>query len=61
MIPFLVISTLFINTKKEYKKNSKFYRWLLDNYTWFALVSLNVKVHIEGLDKLPKDTRFLLV
>ena len=61
MIPFLILSTLFINAKKEYKKNSKFYRFLLDNYTWFALVSLGVKVHVEGLDKLPKNTRFLLV
>ena len=61
MIPFLIISTLFINTKKEYNKNSKFYRWLLDNYTWFAYITLNVKIHVKGMEKVPENTRFLLV
>ena len=61
IIPFLILSTLFINPKKEYKKNSKFYRWLLDNYTWFAFICLNVKIHAEGMEKVPENTRFLLV
>ena len=61
MIPFLIISTLFISSKKEYEKDSKFYRWLLNNYTWFAMVVLNVKLHAEGMDKVPEGTRFLLV
>ena len=61
MIPFLILSTIFINPKKEYEKNSKFYRFLLNNYTWFALTVLRVKVHAEGMDKVPENTRFLLV
>lgn len=61
MIPFLIISTLFISGKKEYEKNSKFYRWLLNNYTWFALVVLNVKLHVDGMDKVPEGVRYLLV
>ena len=61
MIPFLIISTLFINSKKEYTKDSKFYRWLLNNYTWFALVVLKVKLHVEGMEKLPEGAQFLLV
>lgn len=60
-IPFLIIATLFINPKKEYTKNSKFYRWLLDNYTWFALVIVRVKIHVKGMEKVPENTRFLLV
>ena len=61
MIPFLILSTLFISTKKEYTENSKFYRWLLNNYTWFAMVTLNVKLHAKGMDKVPEGARFLLV
>lgn len=61
LIPFLIVSTLFINTKKEYVKNSKFYRWLLDNYTWFAFITLNVKIHAKEMEKVPQNTRFLLV
>ena len=61
MIPFLILSTLFINPKKEYEKNSKFYRWLLNNYTWFAFVVLNVKLDVAGMEKVPENTRFLLV
>ena len=61
LIPFLIIFTLFINPKKETEKNNKFCRWLLDGYTWFGMVLLKIKVHVKGMDKVPENTRFLLV
>lgn len=61
LIPFLIVVTLFINPKKETEKNSKFFRWLLDGYTWFAMVLLKIKVHVKGMENVPENTRFLLV
>ncbi len=61
LIPFTIVVSFFVKPKKEYDKNSKFYRWLLDGYTWFAMVLLKVKVHVKGMEKLPENTRFLLV
>lgn len=61
LIPVFFIATGFVSGKKEYEKSSKFYRWLLNNYTWFAFIILNVKVHALGMEKVPEDARFLLV
>lgn len=61
LLPFTLISSLFINPKKEYDKNSKFYRKLLYTYTWLVLKLLRIKIEVKGMEKLPKDTRFLLV
>ena len=58
---FACIYSLFISTRKEYNKNSKFCRFLLYSWTWIALQFCRVKVHVTGLDKLPKNGRFLLV
>lgn len=58
---FAWICSLFVNPNKEYEKNSKFYRFLYDVTLWLALVITRVKIHVEGMDKLPKDTRFVLV
>lgn len=61
LLPFTFICTLFINPKKEYDKNSPFFRKLLYGYTWFALKVCRIKVHTEGMEKLPENTRFVLV
>ena len=45
----------------EYKKNSKFYRFLLHSWTKFGIVILRIKLHVTGLDKVPTNSRFLLV
>ncbi len=58
--PFACIVSLFISPKKEYAKNSKFFRWVLDEYTWFAMVILRIDVCVEGKELLP-DAPFVLV
>lgn len=58
---FTCICSLFISKRKEYNKNSKFYRFLLYSWTWIALRLLRIKVHITGMEKLPKDGRFVFV
>ena len=58
---FALISGLFVSTKKEYKKRSKFYCFIFNTSLRVALFVLRVKVHVEGEEKLPKDKKFLLV
>ncbi|MBQ7670757.1 MAG: 1-acyl-sn-glycerol-3-phosphate acyltransferase [Clostridia bacterium] len=57
----LVVSAYLVNGKKEYGKNSKYYRFLLESSTAVGLCILRVKIHLTGLDKVPKGARFLLV
>ena len=57
---FTFVCMLFVDTRKEYKKNSKFYRFLLYSWTALALFVTNVKVRVTGAEKLPKG-RFVLV
>lgn len=60
-LPFTIVCSLFINPKKEYDKNSRFYRWILYAYTWCAIKLLRIKIDVQGMEKLPKNTRFVLV
>lgn len=48
-------------TKKEYTKDSGLYRCLMYFATWICMTVGRVKLHTEGFEKLPKDTKFLLV
>ena len=58
----LYIWSLFINKKKEVTKPSKFYKWIFTESVRIGLFFLNVHVHVEGAEKLPKvGTRFLVV
>ena len=57
----LIVSACFVNGKKEYGTNSRYYRFLLESSTAVGLCILRVKIHLTGLEKVPKDARFLLV
>lgn len=56
----IIVSSLFIDTKKDYRKNSGYFRFLLDSATWLMVVLLRIHVHTSGLEKLPEG-RFLFV
>lgn len=58
---FLGVCCLFINPEKEYNKNSPFYRFLLDSATAAAMKICRIRVHISGVEKIPKDTKVLFV
>ena len=60
-ILLLLISSLFVNPKGEYTQNSRFYRWLLHTASGAAIKLLGIRVHVTGMEKVPSDTRFLLV
>ncbi len=59
-ILMLVICPLFISTKKEYPKNSRFFRWLLNSSTGIMRVLLRIRLDVTGKENIP-DGRFLLV
>lgn len=56
----IIISSLFINMKKEYDTDSRYYRFLLNSSTACATVVCRIKLHVTGMDKLPEG-RFLMV
>ena len=59
-ILLIIISSLLVNTKKEYEKESKYYRFLLNNSTFWMTKVLRIKLHVSGAERLPEG-RFLLV
>ena len=68
---FLTLSTLYfftlwfmcaiVDMEKPQEKDNKFYRVITTLTAKAATQLLLMKVHTEGLEKLPKDGRFLLV
>lgn len=59
-ILFLVICSLFISPRKEYNKHSQFYRVLINQFTWICLKAARIRVHVDGMEKVPTGTRRLL-
>lgn len=55
---FLLVGGKFINLKKKHEPN-KFGMWILEQTAHQILFQLNVKVVTRGLEKLPKDQKYL--
>ena len=60
LIAFVAICCLFVKKDKQYLKDSKFYRFLLKFLTKVVLWALGVKIHVSGLENIPKEGRFLI-
>lgn len=60
-IIFLTVCALLVDTKKEYEHDSPFYRRMLYGATACCIRLLHIHIHVDGMEKLPKDGRFLLV
>ena len=50
-----------VRLDKEQENDSKFYRWLASLLVEAALPILQMRVHTKGLEKTPKEGRFMLV
>lgn len=61
MFIFTFICSLFINTKKQYTNESRFYRFLLETCTMLAVFFGRMHIHTTGLETIPEDRKFLLV
>ena len=57
---FTIVCSAFVG-KKEYDKNSRFYRFLLNSWTLIAFGILRIKLDVKGMEKIPESGRFLLV
>ena len=60
-ILFLIVCALFVNPKKEYEKDSKFYRNVLGDITAIGLWLAGVRMDVKGIEKVPAEGRFLFV
>lgn len=58
---FLGVCALLVSTEKSYEKDSPFYRFLLDSATVVAMKLLRIRVHVSGMDSIPKDKKVLFV
>lgn len=58
---FVIIAEKCVDLSKPQEKESKFYRFLINCIAEAAIPLLSVKMHTQGLEKTPKDGRFLLV
>ncbi len=57
----LWISCAFVNMEKPQKKDSKYYRFLANITAQLVPLILRMRIHTKGLERTPKDGRFLLV
>jgi len=60
IILFLIVCALLVRPR-DYEKESRFYRWLLNVCSVAGLWLLGVRTTVSGVEKLPADRRFLLV
>ena len=58
---FLWFVCAIVNVDKPQEKDSKFYRAITNLTAKTAMQILLTKIHTEGVEKLPKEGRFLLV
>lgn len=60
-LALIMIAALFVDTNKQYAKQSRLYRFILNSATAIALKPMRVRVHVSGKEKLPKDQKILFV
>jgi len=57
----IALCALLVDPEKEYKKDNRLYRFLLNLTVTVGLKLLRVRVHVSGIEKIPKDTQVLFV
>ncbi len=58
---FLLVLSALVDTDKPQEKDSALYRFAVCRTAELAIWILRMRVHTKGLEKTPKDGRFLLV
>lgn len=64
IIVFLLLVALlsvFIRIDRPADRRTRFYHWLMTNIVQVGMFLLRVRVNVTGREKIPHDTRFLLV
>lgn len=57
----LILAALWVNPKKQYRNQSRFYRALLNSATALALKLTGIHLHVKGMEKLPEGQKILFV
>lgn len=57
----LLLCALMTDPRKQYDRENRFYRFVLDFTTAVVLKLLRVRVHVSGTEKLPTDQKILFV
>ena len=57
----ITVCALLVDPEKEYQKDNRVYRFLLNLTVAVGLKLLRVRVHVNGKDKIPRDTQVLLI
>ena len=60
-LAFLWICCAAVDQEKPVEEDSPFYRWLMHPYIEALISLVGVRLHTRGLEKTPKEGRFLLV
>ncbi len=60
-VAFLAVCCAAVDKEKPQEHDSKFYRTVIHLYIELIITLGRVRVHTEGLEKTPKEGRFLLV
>ena len=60
-VVFLCILCAFVDQSKPREEDSPFYRWMMHLYIEALIQAVGLKVEVSGLEKTPKEGRFLLV
>ena len=58
---FLWLCSALVDFEKPQETDAPFYRWLVYHYSKALIDLLQIRIHTEGLEKLPQGERFLLV
>lgn len=61
IIVIYAISEVCVDFDKPQDKPSKFFRRMMEDVADYLCTSTRIKLHVTGEEKLPKDTRYLLV
>jgi len=57
----IVLMSLLVDMDKSHEKDAPFYRWVIHQTAKLLIPLLRIRIHTQGLEKTPKDGRFLLV
>ncbi len=60
-VAFLWICCAQVDMEQPQEEDSRFYRRLMHPYIEALITLVNIRLHTEGLEKTPRDGRFLLV
>lgn len=57
----ILIMAKLVNLDEVQEKDNKFYRWIINEVIFMLFTVLNINVHTQGLELIPKDKRVMVV